>query len=79
MGQLGLGRLAQTQSISAGYVVGGLITLLVLPVVVRVRRLDEPADIIVGTAGKRGACAAQGLPNVTGIDANSPVMTTPDA
>jgi MFS family permease len=79
MGQLGLGRLSQTQSISAGYVVGGLITVLVLPVVVRLRRLDEPADIIVGTAGKRGACAAQGLPNVAGIDANSPVMTTTDA
>jgi MFS family permease len=78
VGQLGLGRLAQNQSISAGYVVGGLALTLVLPVVARLRRLDEPADIIVGSAGKQGACAAQGLPEVSAVDPNTPVMTTGD-
>jgi hypothetical protein len=76
LGQLGLGRIAQTQSIPTGYVVGGLTTVLVLPVIAFLRRLDEPTDIIVGTAGKRGACAAQGIPNVSAVDASTPVVTT---
>lgn len=78
-GQIGLGRLAQTQSIAAGYVVGGSITILVLPVVLLLRRLNEPADIIVGTAGRQGACAAQGIPNVSAVDANTHVVTTSQA
>jgi hypothetical protein len=76
LGQLGLGRIAQTQSIPTGYVVGGLTTVLVLPVIAFLRRLDEPTDLIVGTAGKRGACAAQGIPNVSAVDASTPVVTT---
>jgi MFS family permease len=75
IGQTGLGRLAQTQSIAAGYVVGGLTTLLAFPVVLLLRRRNETADIIVGTAGKQGACAAQGLPNVTSVDTTAPVET----
>ena len=78
-GQIGLGRVAQMQSIAAGYVVGGLTTVLVLPVIILLRRLDEPADVIVGTAGKRGACAAQGIPNVSAVDANTHVVTTAEA
>lgn len=74
-GQIGLGRIAQTQSIATGYIVGGFITILVLPVVVLLRRLDGPADVIVGTAGKRGACAAQGLPHISAVDANTHVVT----
>jgi hypothetical protein len=70
-GQIGLGRLSQTQSIAMGYVVGGLITGIVLPVVARLRQLDEPADVIVGTAGEHSACAAQGLPNVSAVDTNT--------
>jgi len=45
-GQIGLGRLSQVYSIAAGYVVGGLITVAVLPVVFKLRHLDEPADFI---------------------------------
>ncbi|RME72536.1 MAG: MFS transporter [Chloroflexi bacterium] len=71
-GQIGLGRLAQTQSIAAGYVVGGFTSLLVLPVIFILRRLNEPADIIVGRAGKQGACAAQGLPAISAVDATPP-------
>jgi MFS family permease len=74
-GQLGLGRIAQTQSIATGYVVGGFTTVLVLPVIVLLRRLGDPADVIVGTAGKRGACAAQGIPAVSAVDANTHVVT----
>jgi hypothetical protein len=37
-------------------------------VVLLLRRRNDAADIIVGTAGERGACAAQGLPEVSGVD-----------
>ncbi len=77
-GQLTLGRIAQVQSIGAGYVVGGFTTVLVLPIVYLLRRRSEPADIIVGTAGKGGMCAAQGLPNVSALDPNTHVVTAPD-
>ncbi len=79
LGQIGLGRLAQVQSIAAGYVVGGSITVLMLPVVVLLRRLNEPADIIIGTAPAHSACAAQGLPNVAAIDTNTTGVATVEA
>ena len=75
LGQTGLGQLAQSRSIAAGYVMGGLATVLALPVIVLLRRMAEPADIIVGTAGKRGLCAAQGLPNISAVDANTHVVS----
>ena len=79
LGQIGLGRLAQVQSIATGYVVGGFITVLMLPVIVRLRRLNEPADVIVGRAGEHSACAAQGLPTVAAIDTNTSGATTVEA
>ena len=51
-GQIGLGRIAQTHSIAAGYVTGGIVSVMVLPVVFLLRRLGDPADIIEGTSGK---------------------------
>ncbi|MFQ5400007.1 MAG: MFS transporter [Anaerolineae bacterium] len=68
LGQSSLGSLAQARSIGSGYVAGGLATLLAVPILGRLRRLGDPADVIVGTAGKRGACAAQGLPEITAVD-----------
>jgi MFS family permease len=68
-GQLGLGYVARAQSVAAGYVTGGLTLLLVLPPLLLLRRRREPADAIVGRrAGKKGPCAAQGLPVVATID-----------
>ena len=67
-GQLGLGYLSRAYSISIGYIVGGLVTVTVLPLLALLRRLREPEDLIVGTARDRGACAAQGLPNVTAVE-----------
>jgi MFS family permease len=75
LGQTALGRLAQTQSLAAGYVVGGLTTALVWPVLVLLRRRNDEADIIVGTAGVQGACAAQGIPSVSGVDTTPPAVT----
>jgi MFS family permease len=68
-GQLGLGYVSRAQSVAAGYVTGGLTLLLALPPLLLLRRRREPADAIVGRkAGKRGPCAAQGLPVVATID-----------
>ena len=68
-GQLGLGYLSRTQSVAAGYVTGGVVMLLALPPLVALRALGDDADRIVGRrAGKRGPCAAQGLPEVAAVD-----------
>jgi len=56
------------QSLSTGYIAGGFTTLLSLPVLYALRRLDSPTGIIVGEAGKSGVCAAQGLPVVATVD-----------
>ncbi|MEX2459272.1 MAG: MFS transporter [Actinomycetota bacterium] len=49
-GQTGLGYLSQERSIPAGFVVGGLVTTLVLPILGRLRALGEPADRIEADA-----------------------------
>jgi hypothetical protein len=68
-GQLGLGQLARTESIAAGYVAGGVVLVGVLPVIAVLRSLRERADVIVGrNAGRSGPCAAQGLPEVAAVD-----------
>lgn len=69
-----MGRVAQLQSIATGYILGGVIAVVAVPVVLSIRKLDEPVDHFVGLAGARGACAAQGLPNVAGVDATKSVL-----
>jgi MFS family permease len=49
-GQTGLGFLSQERSIPAGFVVGGLVTFLTLPIFGRLRALNEPADLISAQA-----------------------------
>jgi MFS family permease len=49
-GQTGLGWLSQERSVPAGFVVGGLFTLLTLPIYGRLRSLHEPADRIEADA-----------------------------
>jgi MFS family permease len=77
-GQLGLGYLSRAQSVAAGYVTGGLTLVLALPPLLLLRCMGEHADVIGGRkAGKRGPCAAQGLPAVASVDtiARQPVST----
>ena len=71
VGQTGLGMLTRARSIGDGFVVGGLATVLVLPVLHRLRRLGEQADVIVGDdcGAPQAACAGQGLPNAQLVDA----------
>jgi MFS family permease len=54
-GQTGLGYLSQERSVPAGFVVGGLATILVLPIFGRLRALNEPADRIEAEAPEREA------------------------
>jgi MFS family permease len=49
-GQTGLGFLSQERSIPAGFVVGGLATVLAVPIFGRLRSLHEPADLIAAEA-----------------------------
>jgi MFS family permease len=54
-GTTGLGYLSQERSVPAGFVVGGLATLLALPIFARLRSLNEPADRITAEAPEREA------------------------
>ena len=67
LGQTSLGQVAKS-SIASGYVVGGLATAFAWPVIAILRRRNDQADVIIGTAGEQGACAAQGIPNVAGVE-----------
>ena len=72
LGQSGLGYLSRARSIADGYVVGGLATLLALPVLAILRGLGDRADGFAGAkAGTRGACAAQGIPAISQVDATA--------
>jgi MFS family permease len=54
-GQVGLGYLSQERSVPAGFVVGGLATLLALPIFARLRARNEPADRITADAPEKDA------------------------
>ncbi len=74
-GQVGLGALADTRSFSAGYVVGGAVTVMAVPVLFLLRRFGGPADRLVGDdpPGSDMTCPA-GLPAATQV-ASHPVAT----
>ena len=68
-GQAGLGALGEARSVGAAFVVGGVATVLALPLLRSVRRLGGPADRIVGErAGIESSCAAYGLPAITTVE-----------
>jgi MFS family permease len=54
-GTTGLGYLSQVRSVPAGFVVGGLATLLALPIFARLRSLNQRADRITADAPEREA------------------------
>ena len=67
-GQTGLGYLSQERSIPVGFVVGGLATILALPIFGRLRALNEPADSITAEAPERDVSLV-GPPLVDGEEA----------
>lgn len=67
-GQTGLGYISQVRSISSGFVLGGLFSFLAIPVFLAVRRMQHPADRIIGQGGKRSTHAGQGIPAIAHID-----------
>jgi predicted MFS family arabinose efflux permease len=82
VGQAGLGWVSRARSIEDGYVLGGLATALALPLLWGVRAIGGTPDVIVGErAGVSGPCAAQGIPEVAGVDAKarSGAVTSPTA
>jgi MFS family permease len=60
-GQTGLGFLSQERSIPAGFVIGGLATVLAVPIFGRLRALDEPADRITAEAPERETVSVEPL------------------
>jgi MFS family permease len=69
VGQAGLGRLADRRGYSAGYILGGALTLVAVPLLVLVRRRRDPEDRFAGTApAVARACAADGLPAIANVD-----------
>ena len=72
VGQAGLGWLSRARSVEQGYVMGGLATILAVPLLWGVRASASAADLMVGErAGVGAPCAAQGIPEIAGVDAKS--------
>lgn len=67
VGQTGLGGLSERQGFSAGYIVGGLATLVALPLLALVRRRGDDADFFVGSRPEY-ACATPGVPAISQVD-----------
>jgi MFS family permease len=67
-GQTGLGYLSQERSIPVGFVIGGLTQILALPILARLRSLDEPADRITAETTDAGA-----LPATARVEGEAPL------
>ena len=66
VGQTGLGALAGRRGFPAGYVVGGLATLLALPLLLALRRRGDDADFFVGSTPDN-ACATPAVPSISQV------------
>lgn len=75
-GQTSLGSLAERRGFSAGYVLGGAVTALAIPIAWMVRRRREDADYFTGTrAGAQNACAPQAIPAISVASGDIPAVT----
>lgn len=77
-GQVGLGQISERRSFETGYVVGGLVTLVALPLLIGLRRVGGSADRLPGRpeeAGVDSSCPA-GLPSGAHVQAHPvPALT----
>jgi predicted MFS family arabinose efflux permease len=69
MGQAGLGWVASRGSLANGYVAGGVVTAIAIPVVIAMRALGGGPDLIVGKAGRYSVCATLALPEGVAVAA----------
>ena len=67
VGQTSLGAFSDQRGLSAGYVVGGLVTLAALPLLMRARSRADDADFFVGTLPEL-SCPVPGVPTLSGVD-----------
>jgi MFS family permease len=72
-GQAGLGAIAARASLGAGYVTGGIVTALAIPLVLMLRKLGGGPDRIVGMAGHYATCASLALPEGVAVSAERDV------
>ena len=69
MGQSSFGVLSDRRGFSAGYVIGGLVTLGAIPFLVLMRRREDPADFFAGSRSTEpSTCAPTGLPGVMQVE-----------
>ena len=73
MGQAGLGWIASRSSLANGYVVGGAITVIALPILLVMRRVGGGPDRIVGQAGRYSVCTTLALPEGVSVAAERDV------
>jgi MFS family permease len=72
VGQTGLGALSDRQGFSAGYVIGGAVTLISLPLLLRVRRHNDPADLYTGRLVEN-ACPIPAVPAISQVSSDAVV------
>ena len=71
-GQAGLGVFSDRRSLSAGYILGGAVTLVAVPLLWMARRLKSPSDSFEGShTAERGGCVPTGIPAIASVDALS--------
>ena len=75
-GQVGLGALAERRGYSFGYILGGAVTLIAVPLIWAARRTKAPEDQIVGSHPRPGsACAIELPPSPTHVSAGTTQRT----
>jgi predicted MFS family arabinose efflux permease len=66
-GQAGLGWLAASRSLGAGYLAGGVVAALAIPWVLMMRRLGGQPDQIRGTSARFAACESRAIPSASDV------------
>ncbi len=71
IGQTSLGALSEQRGFSAGYIIGGAVTVVTIPLLWAVRRKGAEADFFVGSVPEH-ACAAPAVPAISHVDGAVP-------
>jgi MFS family permease len=74
VGQIGLGAISRGASIADGYVIGGALTLLAVPILAGLRKVGGVYDLGCEPSDQPQTCAAQGLPEVCTVETTPAVL-----